>query len=68
MEKEMIKEIVQEIDKIICFNSRYEMKVSLDQRIDKIDENIKKLNKKINFIKFIIIFDIVIVLISLILK
>ena len=68
MEKEMIKEIVQEIDKIICFNSRYQMNVSIDERIDKIDENIKTLNKKINFVKFIIILDIFIVLIAIILK
>jgi hypothetical protein len=68
MEKEMIKEIVQEIDKIICFNWRYQAKVLLDERIYKIDENIKTLNKKINFLKFIIILDIFIVLIAIILK
>jgi len=33
-----------------------------------IDENTKKLNKKINFVKFIIILDIIIVLIAIILK
>ena len=66
MQKEILKEIVKEIDKMICFNSRYEMKVDIRQRIDEIDENIKKLNRKIEIIRNIILLDIIFLLIAII--